>query len=115
MDNINNIEFKRKLPIPMDIKAEMPLSEKAEKIKTKRDAEIADVFTGKSDKFLLIIGPCSADRPDSVLEPAQMGLDQGRRPEAGPVTPSLLPEIQTDGENCPKQTDCKICRKQVLS
>lgn len=67
MDNINNIEFKRKLPIPKDIKAEMPLSEKAEKIKTKRDAEIADVFTGKSDKFLLIIGPCSADRPDSVL------------------------------------------------
>lgn len=68
MDNINNIEFKRKLPIPKDIKAEMPLSEKAEKIKTKRDAEIADVFTGKSDKFLLIIGPCSADRPDSVLD-----------------------------------------------
>lgn len=67
MDNINNIEFKRKLPIPKEIKAEMPLSEKAEKIKTKRDAEIADVFTGKSDKFLLIIGPCSADRPDSVL------------------------------------------------
>lgn len=68
MDNINNIEFKRKLPIPKEIKAEMPLSEKAEKIKTKRDAEIADVFTGKSDKFLLIIGPCSADRPDSVLD-----------------------------------------------
>lgn len=68
MDNINNIEFKRKLPIPKEIKAEMPLSEKAEKIKTKRDAEIADVFTGKSNKFLLIIGPCSADRPDSVLD-----------------------------------------------
>lgn len=68
MDNINNIEFKRKLPIPKEIKAEMPLSENAEKIKTKRDAEIADVFTGKSDKFLLIIGPCSADRPDSVLD-----------------------------------------------
>lgn len=68
MDNINNIDFKRKLPIPKEIKAEMPLSEKAEKIKTKRDAEIADVFTGKSDKFLLIIGPCSADRPDSVLD-----------------------------------------------
>lgn len=68
MDNINNIEFKRKLPIPKEIKAEMLLSEKAEKIKTKRDAEIADVFTGKSDKFLLIIGPCSADRPDSVLD-----------------------------------------------
>lgn len=68
MENIYNIEFKRKLPIPQEIKKEMPLSKEAEEIKTKRDAEIADVFTGKSNKFLLIIGPCSADRADSVLD-----------------------------------------------
>lgn len=68
MDNMTNTIFKRKLPVPQEIKKEMPLSQKAEEIKTKRDKQIADVFTGKSDKFLLIIGPCSADRADSVLD-----------------------------------------------
>lgn len=68
MDNMTNMQFKRKLPVPQDIKKEMPLSEKAQAIKAKRDAEIAKVFTGESDKFLLVIGPCSADRPDSVLD-----------------------------------------------
>ena len=68
MDNMSNTNFKRKLPIPQEVKAEMPLSEEAYKIKERRDKEVADVFTGKSDKFLLIIGPCSADRSDSVLD-----------------------------------------------
>lgn len=68
MDNMTNTNFKRKLPVPQEIKKEMPLSSKAEEIKTKRDIEIAKVFTGESDKFLLVIGPCSADRKDSVLD-----------------------------------------------
>jgi 3-deoxy-7-phosphoheptulonate synthase len=52
----------------MDVKAQYPLkAEYAEKKKI-RDAEIADVFTGKSNKLILIIGPCSADREDSVLD-----------------------------------------------
>ncbi|MDE5964938.1 MAG: 3-deoxy-7-phosphoheptulonate synthase [Eubacterium sp.] len=68
MDNMTNTQFKRKLPVPQEIKKEMPLSAEAEKIKAKRDAEIAKVFTGESNKFLLIIGPCSADRADSVLD-----------------------------------------------
>ena len=62
------MEFKRKLPIPMDIKKEYPVLEKEKKIKEQRDAEIRKIFTGESDKFLLIIGPCSADYPESVLE-----------------------------------------------
>ncbi len=62
------MKFIRKLPIPMELKSQYPLkSEYAEK-KRIRDAEIADVFTGKSDKLILIIGPCSADREDSVLD-----------------------------------------------
>ena len=60
--------FKRKLPVPMDIKEQYPLTEELAKIKEERDAIIADVFTGKSDKMVLIIGPCSADREDAVLE-----------------------------------------------
>lgn len=63
-----NMDFVRKLPIPKEIKEQFPIPEDVKKIKEKRDAEITDVFTGKSDKFLLIIGPCSADREDSVLD-----------------------------------------------
>ena len=63
-----NMDFVRKLPIPQDIKAQFPIPEEVKKVKAERDAEIADVFTGKSDKFLLIIGPCSADREDAVLD-----------------------------------------------
>ncbi|MGN0522569.1 MAG: 3-deoxy-7-phosphoheptulonate synthase [Eubacterium sp.] len=68
MENMINTNFKRKLPVPKEIKEEMPLSAEAEKIKIKRDKAIAKVFTGESDKFILIIGPCSADRADSVLD-----------------------------------------------
>lgn len=63
-----NMNFKRKLPIPVDIKAQFELPEKYLKIKAERDCEIKDIFLGKSDKLLLVIGPCSADRESSVLE-----------------------------------------------
>lgn len=56
------------LPLPAELKAEYPLSQKLQKLKAARDAEIKDIFTGKSDKFAVIIGPCSADNEDSVCE-----------------------------------------------
>ncbi len=62
------MEFHRKLPIPKEIKEQYPLTEKMAEVKAKRDAEIRAVFEGKSDKFILIIGPCSADHQDSVLD-----------------------------------------------
>lgn len=68
MDNMRKEQFKRKLPIPQELKARYPLSEKAAALKEARDEEIAAVFKGKSDKLLLVIGPCSADRADSVLD-----------------------------------------------
>ena len=58
----------RKLPTPKEIKEMYPLPEKVIKTKEQRDKEIADVFTGKSNKFLLIIGPCSADNEEPVLD-----------------------------------------------
>ena len=61
-------EFIKKLPTPAEIKTQYPVSDEILKIKEQRDAEIKDVFTGKSDKFLAIIGPCSADNEDSVLD-----------------------------------------------
>ena len=63
-----SMNFRRKLPVPKEIKELYPLNDKIKAIKTERDAMIADVFTGKSDKFLLIIGPCSADNEDSVMD-----------------------------------------------
>lgn len=62
------MEFLRKLPIPKDVKKQFPVSEKAKAVKIARDAQIRDILTGKSEKLLLIIGPCSADREDSVLD-----------------------------------------------
>lgn len=61
-------EYVKKLPTPDEIKQELPVSEKMAQMKLQRDQEIADVFRGKSDKFLLIIGPCSADNEDSVCD-----------------------------------------------
>ena len=63
-----NMEFKRKLPIPLETKKMFPLTPELEKIKAERDEEIKAVFESRSEKFLLIIGPCSADREDSVMD-----------------------------------------------
>ena len=63
-----NMDFIRKLPIPNDLKKQFPLKQEWIDLKAKRDAEIKKVFSGESDKKLLIIGPCSADREDAVLE-----------------------------------------------
>lgn len=56
------------LPLSSDLKAEYPLSEEIISIKKKRDRELRDIFTGKSDKFIVIVGPCSADNEESVCE-----------------------------------------------
>ena len=63
-----SMDFLRKLPIPKDVKSEFPLSEKMAQVKAARDEEIKAVFDGNSDKFILIIGPCSADHHEPVIE-----------------------------------------------
>ena len=63
-----NMLFERKLPIPMEVKEMYPLSGDLAKIVEERDAEIKRILSGKSDKLLLIIGPCSADNEDSVID-----------------------------------------------
>lgn len=62
------MNFHRKLPIPKEVKCEYPLTERMRKVKEERDENIKAVFDGSSDKFILIIGPCSADHSDPVLE-----------------------------------------------
>ena len=63
-----NMVFERKLPIPQECKKMFPLSDKLAGVVKARAEELSDIFTGKSDKFILIIGPCSADNADSVLD-----------------------------------------------
>ena len=60
--------FHQKLPIPKEIKEQFPLKEEVVLKKAKRDAEIKEVFSGKSNKFVLIIGPCSADSEEPVMD-----------------------------------------------
>ena len=60
--------FIRQLPSPHEVKALEPMSEEMKKIKAGRDRLIRDVITAESDKFLVIVGPCSADNEDSVCE-----------------------------------------------
>jgi len=62
------MNFNRKLPIPMDVKMEYPVTESMEQIKNERDKAIRSVFEGSLDKFILVIGPCSADHREPVLE-----------------------------------------------
>ena len=63
-----NMNFLRKLPTPLEIKTLYPLSEELALVKEKNDEEIKKIFKGESDKLLLVIGPCSADREDAVID-----------------------------------------------
>ncbi|MCU6746580.1 MULTISPECIES: 3-deoxy-7-phosphoheptulonate synthase [Lachnospiraceae] len=63
-----SIQLNHELPLPDTLKKEYPLPEELRKRKEERDKEIQKVFTGESDRFLVIIGPCSADNEDSVCE-----------------------------------------------
>ena len=63
-----NIEYKKRLPDAKKVKAMYPLSPENKKRKAENDAAIAKIFTGEDNRLLLIIGPCSADRDDAVLD-----------------------------------------------
>lgn len=63
-----SFKYLRKMPTPEEVKAQISLTEEQRNIKKRRDKEIADIITGADDRFLVIIGPCSADREDAVLE-----------------------------------------------
>lgn len=62
------MKINAELPLPADLKAEYPLSADILELKAVRDRDIRDIFTGKSDKFVVLVGPCSADNEDAVCE-----------------------------------------------
>lgn len=63
-----DMEFERKLPIPMEVKEMFPLTQKMSELVEKQVAGIKSIISGNSDKKLLIVGPCSADNEDSVID-----------------------------------------------
>lgn len=63
-----NMVFERKLPIPKEVKEQYPLSAELSKVVEARAAELKEIFEGKNDKLILVIGPCSADNEDSVID-----------------------------------------------
>lgn len=62
------MDFKRKLPLPMETKAMYPIEEDMVKTVEERTAELKDIIAGRSEKIALIVGPCSADNEDSVMD-----------------------------------------------
>ena len=63
-----SFNYLKKMPTPEEIKEMLPVPEHIQEIKAQRDKEVADIITGKDDRFLCIIGPCSADNEDAVCE-----------------------------------------------
>ena len=63
-----NMEFRRKLPIPKDIKEMFPISSEYSKKREEKVKELEDILAGRSDKFILLIGPCSADNEEAALD-----------------------------------------------
>ncbi len=63
-----NMEFMGKLPIPQEIKRQYPLSTDAAAVKAERDRQIRAIFDGSDDRLILVIGPCSADKEEAVLD-----------------------------------------------
>ena len=62
------MEFIRRLPTPQELMEQFPIDDSVKKIKVERDKTIADIMTGKDNRFLLVIGPCSADNEEAVLD-----------------------------------------------
>ena len=63
-----NMEFERKLAIPMEVKERFPVTEKIAQTVEKRQAELQKIFRGEDNRLILVIGPCSADREDAMLD-----------------------------------------------
>ena len=62
------MEFVRRMPQPQELMRDYPVASGLKDRKAERDRQTADILTGRDNRLLLIIGPCSADREDAVLE-----------------------------------------------
>lgn len=86
-------EFINKLPTPAEIKEQFPLPAEFIAHKAERDEEVKKVISGESDKFLVIIGPCSADNEDAVLDYTNRLIDVQEKTKDRLV---IVPRIYTN-------------------
>ena len=101
-----NMDLERKLAIPMEVKEMYPVSAGLTEIVEKRAVELKDIFSGKSDKFILIIGPCSADNEDSVIDYiSRLRVVQDRLFRESGLKPHIL--LETDSLEIAKQVALK--------
>ena len=63
-----SFSYIQQLPSPAEVRDMLPLTDEMKKVKADRDKQVSDIITGKDDRFLLIIGPCSADNEDAVCD-----------------------------------------------
>ncbi|MCC8028617.1 MAG: 3-deoxy-7-phosphoheptulonate synthase [Lachnospiraceae bacterium] len=68
MNILTNMDFHRRLPSPEELRRAIPLSPAGQEAKRLRDRQITDILAGRDSRMLLIIGPCSADREDAVVD-----------------------------------------------
>ena len=95
-------DFKQKLPTPQEIRELYPVPAHVAQIKKERDEEIRKIFTGESDRFIAIIGPCSADNEESVCDYVRRlapgsGKDQGQGLTSSPRIYTNKPRTTGDG------------------
>ena len=95
------MKINTELPLPAYLKAKYPLPEELVKLKAERGEEIRSIFEGKSDKFVVIVGPCSADREDSVCEYVDRLAKVNEKVTEFPGSP----EAPLPGELAAKQTE----------
>jgi hypothetical protein len=104
------MNFIRKLPTPQELKAEFPLDQRLKDIKEQRDREIEAIFTGKDDRFLLIIGPCSADNEDAVLDYMNASGEGAGKGEGQNLHHSRASIRTSRGRSAPDIRECCISR-----
>ena len=63
-----NVDFEKKLTIPMEVKKMFPIDENMRNTIEEKRSEVKDIISGRDNRILLVIGPCSADNEDSVLD-----------------------------------------------
>lgn len=103
-------QYVNNLPSPEEIKERFPLPAEFKALKIERDQAISDVLTGKSDKFLVIIGPCSADNEESVSDYVNRLVKVQEKTKDRLI---LIPRIYTNKPE-PREKDTRECFTSLI-
>lgn len=106
-----SMKINHELPLPEVLKSQYPLSQELKKVKKQRDEEIRRIFTGESDKFVVLVAPCSADNEDTVCEYVHK-----LKTVADKVSDKLMiiPRVYTNKPVPPATATKECCISQIL-